>query len=56
MKPKLKITKKVKNIFFGKIRIDYIDEKVLRLIEMKNNIKSGYEIIFKKNIPVKIIE
>lgn len=47
---------RMKKHFLGKIRIDYIDEKVLRVTEMENNLKSGYEIIFKRNIPVKIIE
>ena len=51
-----KLNKKTNKIYFEKTRIDYIGEKVLRLVELENNIKIGYEIVFKKNIPVKIIK
>ena len=50
------LNKKIKKIYFGKTRIDYVGEKVLKIIEMERNIKSGYEIRFKKNIPIKIIK
>lgn len=48
--------KRVKKYFLGKIKIDYIGEKVLRVTELENGLKSGYEIIFKRNIPIKIIK
>ncbi|MGL5202581.1 hypothetical protein [Cetobacterium sp.] len=50
------LNKKIQKKYFGKIRIDYTGEKVLKIIEMERNTKSGYEIRFKKNIPIKIIK